>query len=353
MSASGTQAPGSGAEHRRIYLARALRLGIGLASAGAVVAALAAERALLHFDDRVAGVLVGLGIAGIALALVARTMDAECALCGTPRERVARLITGRSVAICDDCVSQATAALAGARSEGRQAWVYECLARLPARCPLKVSRPLLEALVDQDRTAATTRAAVAWAFRLSNHAVARELLESLPEGERQPADWVNLGIALGEEGRYSDAVKATERAGASGAGALRPLVLNNCAWFKLRARPDASASERAEWLREVRDAQRLLVDEATLDARTAFTRGTEAELLHLLGDPDGALRALELVDRHAPHDRQRLVVRARVLASAQRLPEARRALEQALETLHPESLEAREARDLLAGIGRG
>ena len=81
--------------------------------------------------------------------------------------------------------------------------------------------------------------------------------------------------------------------------------------------------------------------------------GTEAEMRRALGDIAGALRMLTEAEKDAPLSGEGQLTRARVLASSGDPLLARRAVESAVELLHPESPEAREARELLATLTPG
>jgi len=232
-----------------------------------------------------------------------------------------------------------------------EAWCKGLLQGLPAGCPRAVSRPLIERLAGSERKPAAIREAVAWCLKLGNEPFARELIEAIPEGERLPIDWINLGVALGGEGRFSEALEATEHA-VQGADEHRPWVLNNVAWFRAHLRPEAPAEERVAWLAAVREAQRLLEAQRPQGWTTpmSYFIGTEAELLRLGGDLQGALAAVDrAVAVHSGIPYQ-LLIRSKVLAAMGRPTDARAAAEEALRKAHPESDQAAKATRLLATI---
>lgn len=187
--------------------------------------------------------------------------------------------------------------------------------------------------------------------RYRRRPLARELLEGIPEAERQAEDWIDLGVALGEEGRFADALQATERA-AVGGDEHRPWMLGNSAWFRSRLHPQATPDERAAWLRDVEEAKRLIGARRPTGWERVMSsfRGTEAELRRLSGDLEGALQVLERAEAEQPLTGYHLVIRAQALAALGRCGEAREAVERALSLLHPEELVAEEARQLLAKL---
>jgi tetratricopeptide (TPR) repeat protein len=302
---------------------------------------------------------VGWGLFGAAFALLAvvlrtRTPEEECAFCRKARPEVKLLVAGPSVAICDECANFPMAIVAEEferRKEPRE-WHRRYLDCLPLRCPVALSRPLIERVAAKaaDRTA--LREVAALSLRLGNNEAAAEILQRIPEPDRQSQDWLSLGVGLGHCGRYDEAIAATVKALEGDDGTCRPVCLNNLAWFRVRSQPDAPESTRTEWLTSIAEAKRLLADRAISVDQTAYVQachGTEAELLRSLGDREGALRALSEADKLGPHLRgERLLIRARVLADSGQMPEAHEVARQALEVLHPDSLAAREANELLA-----
>jgi tetratricopeptide (TPR) repeat protein len=301
--------------------------------------------------------------AGLTLALVAmRTTspDRACAFCGAGREQVPFLITGTSVSICPECAVGASARSAEEldRQGQRVEWARLFLGGLPERASLALSRPYVETIVGGDRSPAWVRASLACCFRFGHHRLAQELLEGIPEVERTPLDWINLGFALGEQGLVQDALAATRRAAGPADGAEAPWVLANGAWYELKLRPDAPKEEVARWLAQVVEARRTLAsrhppgsgeNESSRQAVAAF-RGIEAELLRRLGDAAAALGALDAADAEAPSTGERLVIRARALADLGRTGEASAHVELALRLLRPEAREAQEARVLLEAL---
>jgi tetratricopeptide (TPR) repeat protein len=303
--------------------------------------------------------------AGAALAWVVTrttTPDRGCAFCGAGREQVPFLVTGAAVSLCPECAVAASARTAeelDRRGEHAE-WNRLFVAGLPERASRALSRPYVEALVGSDRSPEHARDAVACCLRFGHHRLAQELLESLPEPERRPLDWINLGFALGEQGRFADAIAATRRAGTGEGSAEAPWILANTAWYELQLRPDAARDDLARWLAQTVEARRTLAarrppgtggDEASRHAVASF-RGIEAELLRRGGDAAGALGALDAADAEAPTTGERLVLRARALADLGRAAEARADAELALGLLRGDAREAGDARRLLESLPR-
>ena len=308
----------------------------------AVVGGAAAWKAFILF-----GAAVALG----AVLATARTPESSCSFCGAPRAKATWLVAGQSASICDRCIQAALAEFAkhfASRGETSD-WCNRFLGALPSHCPRAISRPFIERLAGQEWTAAEIRNAVGWCFKLGNEPFARHLLELIPEPERHPEDWLNLGVALGEEGRFEDALEATKRALPGGDERLRPWVLNNSAWFRSRLLPDAMADERAAWLRDVEEAERLIGARRQADRERLmpYLRGTKAELRRLSGDLEGAIQVIERAAAEQPLTGAQLFIRAQALAALGRHAEARESLERALSLLHPEERMADEARRLL------
>jgi tetratricopeptide (TPR) repeat protein len=303
-----------------------------------------------------------LGGAGAALVLVARrttASDRGCAFCGADRERVAFLVTGPSVSICPECAAAASAKTAEELDRRGQLleWTRMFLGGLPERAPLSLSRPYVEMVVGSERSPEWIRASLACCFRFGHHRLAQELLEAIPEPARTPFDWINLGFALGEQGRHAEALAATRRGAAAGDETSAPWVLANGAWYELLLNPGASRDDLARWAADAVEARRLLTARPEspegLDARrqaVASFLGIEAELLRRMGDPEAALRALDDADTQEPPTGERLVVQARALADLARPDEARACAERALAVLRPESRAAAEARRALDAL---
>jgi hypothetical protein len=181
--------------------------------------------------------------------------------------------------------------------------------------------------------------------------LACEILQRIPERDRTVGDWLDLGVACGDARRDADAVAATVTAQNLDDGRWRPWCLNNLVWFKLRLQPDASREVREGWLRDLEEGRRLLVERqpAGWQDVTVLCYGTEAEVRRVLGDTQGALRALTQAETLGPLNGTRLLIRARTLAMGD--PSLGRAdAARALEMLHPESNDARDARELLAQL---
>jgi len=299
-------------------------------------------------------IVLGAAVASGAVLVAARTPEHSCSFCGASRAKATWLVAGQGASICDLCIQAALGEFAkyfASRGETSE-WCNRFLRALPSQCPRAISRPFIERVAGQQRTAAGIRNAVWWCFKLGNEPFARHLLELLPEPERQPEDWLNLGVALGEEGRFADALEATERALVSG-DEHRPWVLNNSAWFRSRLHPDARTDERAAWLRDVEEAERLMGARRQADRDrvvSASLRGTEAELRRLSGDLEGAMQVLERAEAEQPLTGAQMLIRAHALTALGRHAEGKESLERALSLLHPEERMADEARQLLTTL---
>jgi tetratricopeptide (TPR) repeat protein len=216
---------------------------------------------------------------------------------------------------------------------------------------VRISRPLLEALAEASNDPAALRPVISACIKLENPDLACQILERIPVSDRLTGDWLDLGVAHGYSGRYAEAVAATRTAMNLDDGRWKPWCLNNQVWFGLRAQPDASAQVRAGWLRDLEEARRLLAEKKPAGWKevTQLSHGTEAEVHRALGDAPAAFRALAEAEALGPLVGSRLLVRARVLAMGDP-PLGRLDAERALERLHPESLEAGEARALIARL---
>jgi hypothetical protein len=161
-----------------------------------------------------------------------RTAGQECAFCGAKRERVKFFVAGDAADICDTCVFGAMAHVASDFDKRNETveWCRRLLGGLPGHCPRAISRPFIEMVAGPgpDRTAISIRNAVGWCVRTGNSPLALELLEALPEAERQPSDWINLGWAFGQEGRFAEAFHVTTRPLPE---EDRPWVLTNLVWL--------------------------------------------------------------------------------------------------------------------------
>lgn len=275
----------------------------------------------------------------------------QCSFCGASRRAVKAMVGGPAAALCDECLKAMLPIFAGDFDARGQvsAWCAHLLHGLPPRCPRAVSRPLIERVAGEDRSLEGVRSAVQWCFRTGNEPLARELLEAIPAAMRQASEWINLGLALSEEGRFEEALQATARA--AGDDHL-PWVLNNTAWYQAHLSPLASPEEWAVLQRQVERAQRLLAARRPVgwERIQPYFAGTEAELMRRAGDAAGALRRLEGVSGEGPWTGQHLIIRAQAELTLGRAAEARGALERAVDRLHPECRPAAQARQLLASL---
>jgi tetratricopeptide (TPR) repeat protein len=340
----------------RLYCSRRTRLSLGLAAIvmllGAVVLAFAFARTT--FGPALGGTLVGAAIVLAALLTRTRLPGEECASCGQARAGVRVLVCSPQVALCDACAAVAMAAVTedlenkGKADESLRLMVEA----LPPKCPREISRALLEALLDGAAEPPLLRQVASSASRLHNHPLAVELLERIPESERTAGDWLNLGFALGKNGRDADALAATTKALAIDDGTHRALCLNNAVWFGCQLARPPSAEQKTRWLADLEEAKRLLSEHkpAGWQLTLQCCHGTEAELQHATGDDTRALQALAAAEKLGPLGGERLLIRARALASSGLPTRAREQAEQALQGLHPQSRSAEEARQLLATL---
>jgi len=327
------------------------RLARGLLAATAI-GAFAWLAALVLGSPVVAWILLGATLVLAFFLRVARRPDDECSFCHASRQQVEVLIAGTAVSICERCLSLSTAVAAEdlQAKQPPRPWLRQVVDGLPRNCPLAVSRPLLLAMADERTDPASLRGVFAACARLSNPEVAAETLRRIPEGERQTEDWLNLGWALGGMGRNGEALAATEAALKVDDGTRRVLCLNNAVWFGVRYQQGAPADSRAAWLRDLDEAKRLLAEKRPDGWQSLMQNlhGTEAEVRSAGDDAKGALEALAEAEKLGPFTAARHLVRARVFARSDDPPLGRTDAQKALELLHPESLEAREARELLA-----
>jgi tetratricopeptide (TPR) repeat protein len=299
--------------------------------------------------------LLGATIVMAEFAHVARRPDDACSFCHASREQVQVLIAARAVSICEQCLSLSMAA-AAEDLQGRQPprpWLRHVVDGLPRNCPRAVSRPLLEAMADGSTDPATLREVAGACGRLSNDEVAAEMLQRIPESDRGTMDWLSLGAALGRIGRPREALAATEAALKVDDGTHRAACLNNRVWHGIRHQSGAPADTRAAWLRDLDEARRLLDEKRPPGWQPLMQclHGTEAEVRSAGDDLKGALQALAEAEKLGPFSGERHLIRARAFARAGE-PLGRADAQKVLELVHPESLEAIEARALLSRFDR-
>jgi hypothetical protein len=307
------------------------------------------------------GALVGVATSTTALAAVAPLFVAFaiwrgskpapfCSFCQRSQDDVNSLVACPRAAICNVC---ATLALGVATERSPSGWRL-LTGALPRHCPWAVSSLFLDATDDgQD----ALRAATSTAFRLGNMPAAERLLGRIPVSERTAGDWITLGVTLGAQRRIDEAIQATLRATVA---SRRPYVLNNVAWFSAKQRTGEGyrssgvllAADAEKLLGDVREAERLLEEQRPKGYERVLSQcsGTRAEILRLMGDLDGAVAALVHASGLVPTTGEQHLLWARVLeAKAERtlaLEHARNATAE----LHPESADAREARELFASL---
>jgi hypothetical protein len=301
-------------------------------------------------------ILVGACLALAVFARAARRPDDECSFCHASRQQVQLLIAARAVSICERCISLSMAATAEdlQSKDPPRPWLPYVVDGLPRNCPRGVSRPLLEAMADGSTDHATLRDVAHASLRLSNPEVAVELLQRIPEGDRQTTDWLTLGSALGRIGRNREALAATEAALKGDDGTRRAECLNNRVWHGVRHQAGAPPDIRADWLRDLDEARRLLEDKRPQgwQAIMQCLHGTEAEVRSADDDLKGALAALAEAEKLGPLGAERHLIRARAFARAGDPPLGRADAQKVLEMVHAESLDAVEARALLARFDR-
>ncbi len=340
----------------RVHCSRRTRWVLGtLATA---VAGLAFLTALL-LTERPGGAALGWALFGLAVVvttLVVRALPPEeaCAWCGRARAQVRLLIAAPHVSLCDGCTAGAMGALAAQleREDDLATWVRQTVSTLPRKCPTPISRALLEVMRGESTAPADLREVGLAAARLHNPAVVLTMLEQIPEDKRTSLDWVHLGVALGKCGRYAEALAATATALACDDGRNRPWCLNNEVWYTCRQGRELSEEERSRWLAQLDEARRLLTEQRPEGWELGLQAcdGTEAELHRCSGDGAKALRALAHAETLGPLNGERHLIRGRVLAAATLAARAREEARSALRDLHPESLSAQEAQELLTRL---
>src|SRR5688500_12420345 len=155
-------------------------------------------------------------VVSAGLALLSRAPAEKCAFCEKPVADVKKLVAARAASICDECLPWGLAYLArnSAAYDAPGAWLRILMRALPPQCPRVVSDAVGAALLVADPTRETARWVAGAAHQARNPTLARTVFAQIPEPERTPWDWIGLGVALGDEGHYEEALAATERAAA-------------------------------------------------------------------------------------------------------------------------------------------
>jgi hypothetical protein len=301
-------------------------------------------------------ILLGATLVLAVLVRAARRPEDECSFCHASRQQVDLLIAATAVSICERCLPLSAAA-AAEDLQGRQPprpWLRHVVDGLPRNCPRNVSRALLAAMADESADPVMLREVAALCVRLSNPEIAAEVLQRIPASERLTGDWAALANALGRIGRNGEALAAAEAALKCDDGTHRVVCLNNRVWYGVRHQSGAPSDIRADWLRDLEEAKRLLAEKRPdgWQAVMQYLHGTEAEVRSAGDDLQGALQALAEAEKLGPLGGERHLIRARVFARAGDPPLGRADAQKALDLLHPESLEAVEARALLARFDR-
>ncbi|WP_394844892.1 hypothetical protein LZC95_48585 [Pendulispora brunnea] len=279
--------------------------------------------------------------------------ESQCGFCGQTRMQVRKLVEGPVVSICETCAPLAVEVIAEAEDDG---WLRVTEA-LPQRCPWVMSSAAVEAIVAQHAKASTLRRVASIARRQTNSAAVERALTRIPEAERTDSDWISLGIAIGAQRRYEEAITVTRRAAGK---ALAPWVVNNVVSYSARATlaPDYRGSgslshDTAEsWLRELDDACQSLRNESPGGWEHAHQSclHTRAEVQCLKGDIDAALATLEQAAAAGPLSGVQHLCRARVFAAKGSKDAAVAELKLAIGKLHPESEDAHDARARLSEL---
>ena len=275
--------------------------------------------------------------------------DEECAFCQRARAQVDSLVAAPHVSICEDCTQRSTAVLAekSARTGGGR-WLKHLALSLPPKCPRAVSSPVFRALAFQD--AAERQALISQAFAVGNPEAVCELVVRVPEAERLPSDWINLGVALEHLGRFDEAISAVEHV--AGLPDEEPWLLNNRGTARLEAQPPCDeATLRALLADNVRARDLLSAKKPPgFEWPLASMWGAAAELHRRLGQPEQVRRCVATAEKLRAPTTGLLLTQARLARDEGATEEARRLLTSALEAAHPESRDAEQARSLLNAL---
>jgi tetratricopeptide (TPR) repeat protein len=297
----------------------------------------------------------GFFFGGVFLVLLvayknARAESSHCSFCDRTRAQVKYLVAGPAVAICEECAPLALQITTEPEATG---W-FTVAESLPKNCPWSVSSAIVDALlVGRDASPEIARTAAVLASRLQNMAAAERALSQIPEAQRTASEWLTLGVVIGKQGRYDEAIAMTGRVEGD---ERAPWVKNNLAWFSVRkttgtsyrASGALSRDEAARWLQDLDDARQVLLErkpEGWEDLRHKCL-GTRAEIQRVVGDLDAALASIDRAQAEGPLNGEQLLCRARILARRGRRDDALADAKAALAALHPESDDAAEARAL-------
>jgi tetratricopeptide (TPR) repeat protein len=188
-------------------------------------------------------------------------------------------------------------------------------------------------------------------------AAAERASNAIPEAERTGADWINLGAALSDLGRFDEGISATSRATADEDA---PWVKNNVIWMSLRKGTGGSYRDgaisrdvAARWLRELEDAQGWLAQKKPNGWQhvQSLCIGTQAEIQLTIGALDDAMLSLDRAAALSPPNARQRLCRARILAKRGERAKAREEVERALAGLHPEGDTVAEVRAFAEELG--
>jgi tetratricopeptide (TPR) repeat protein len=298
-----------------------------------------------------AATLLVLVLAAVVLVLRARTPEAACGLCRATRAQVKTLVTGSSLAVCDQCAPLTLGVVTEYFVEKKDTleWCKRILQAMPRGAPRSLTRPVIALMLDNCRdNAEIIRSIASDCARFEDSDQMADVCSRIAEKDRTDSDWIGLGAAAAGARRYDEALAATETALTTAKGANRALGLNNRAWIRAVREPSATSDELAALLQDLDEAKTILLAATPDEKRYVMPNlfGTEAKLLRALGDHAAALRALEQSTQHEPMSPMRHLIRAQILLDQDRAHDAAADLASALAHTHPESFVAKEANEL-------
>ncbi len=226
-------------------------------------------------------------------------------------------------------------------------WIERTVLSLPRRTPRAISTPLFGAVVVKDEK--QRYSLLRKAFDIGNSEAASALIMSVPEAERTPSEWVNLGVALENQGRFAEALAALTHVEAQ--ADQEPWVLNNRGTARLESGPCDEQVLRQLLADNQRACQLISVRKPEGFERAAAAMwGAGAELHRRLGEREETLKCLNKAAALSGPDPCRLLTHAELVLAEGRAEEARALLIQALDLAHPESRDASKARALLSDL---
>jgi tetratricopeptide (TPR) repeat protein len=279
-------------------------------------------------------------------SVTAQVPKQRCSFCLKPNTQVKVLVVSPRAGICEECAALTLENIAAHCEKTRNYLsLYSMLLdALPTTVPTVVSGALLKAVADETTSLDEKRRIASRCIDFFNNALAADLLFQIPEQEREAEDFINLGVALGRLGRLDEALHFTKSALNLDVD-LHPLALNNAAWFQLQKDPEAAKEDLLRWIADIEQARHLLADLA-LDRQKFLLLHclcTEAALRNALGDMDGAEAALNELKTLGPLKGRPLLIRGRMALKSGKPMSAALDFQRAIEDLHPESEDAKEA----------